>query len=103
MRTRRVAVAGEVDRHRLLVLIARLRQRRQRLGQLVLKLRVIQRQVADRLQLDRPNRRACEQVQHGGTTIGSPLSDAARRTSTPRIVPLSFSACAWIVTRAPRS
>ena len=36
-----LAFAGEVDRDRLLVLVARLRERRQRLGQLVLELRVV--------------------------------------------------------------
>ena len=36
-----LALPGEVDRHRLLVLVARLRQRGQRLVQLVLQLRVV--------------------------------------------------------------
>jgi hypothetical protein len=60
-----IAGAGEGDRHRFLVLIARLGESGKRLAQLVLELGVVEREVRDRLQLDGSDRGAAQEVEYG--------------------------------------
>src|SRR4029079_8984303 len=55
--------AVEIDGHGFSVLIPRLHERRERFGQLLLQLRIIERQSADRRQLDGADRSAREEVE----------------------------------------